>query len=38
MINPDDLEKMMTIVNAAMVFFVSTFAIKIGVDFWLSAL
>jgi hypothetical protein len=37
MINPDDWAKIQTIVNAAMVFFVSTFAIKIGVDLWLAA-
>jgi len=34
--NPDDWAKMQTIVNAAMVFFISTFVIKIGVDFWLA--
>jgi len=28
---------MMVIVNASMVFFVSTFAIKIGIDLWLAA-
>ena len=37
MLNPDDVAKMMVIVNAAMIFFVSTFAIKIGIDFWLAA-
>jgi len=38
MLNPDDWAKIQVIVNAAMVFFVATFAIKIGIAFWLSAL
>ena len=34
MLNPDDLAKIMVIVNAAMVFFAATFLIRIGIDFY----
>jgi hypothetical protein len=34
MLNPDDVAKMMVIVTAAMVFFTSTFLIRIGIDIY----